>query len=258
MTSIKQAGATLLEMILVLVIMSSFLGMSYRFYNLYTYEQNVSLIKEQVGLIFDAMRLFYQANCNVYNASNWFAQSSTTTLIVLQGGYNALTPYLSNPIPINRLLNVTDSNFWYGYMAQFSLNTGNFVLPTSTNPPYGGNGTISIGTVLAWTAHVAIEPAHQSQVTALYNELGANCGSNFLNAANGVESCLDAAGVYGPPSCSFSCNFMGNPTTCTAAPPVQSGSTYSCPAGECAGFCAPFCCTGVDGQLNQTVIFPPR
>jgi type II secretory pathway pseudopilin PulG len=255
----KQAGTTLLEMILIIVVMAGLLGMSYRFYNFYTYEQNLSLVRQQVGLIFDAMRLYYAANCNVYNSGHTLAQTINKTVIVLQGpgggSYNSLAPYLSTPIIRNILLNTSDANFYYGYFAEFTVNTGASILPATTVRPYGGDGSTKIATVLNWTAHVAIEPAKVSQLSNIFNSLGANCGTTFISSTSGVVTCTTAlGGVYGTPTCAF----IYNGSTCVT-PALNSdpdSGVWTCPQYYCASNCSlPFC--NGSGSLVQHLVTPP-
>lgn len=164
----KQAGLSLNEMLLVMVIASSIMYMSIRMYFTYKTDIEVQQVQANVDAIFQAMSAYYRANCN--RTSNAFGQlnpavfAGTTKNIDIQN--DLITPgYLSaSSLPLNPVVNSSGSGY-KGYVAQFNRVTLNRTVCTGTvggvpaydtsNPPC--NQTGNAGQVVVWQAQVSVE-----------------------------------------------------------------------------------------------------
>jgi type II secretory pathway pseudopilin PulG len=230
----KQAGVTLLETILALVIASSLTIMGLRAYYGWQNELALSQIGEDVGLIFDAMKLYYYGNCA---AGASLGQISTTPVVVLSGSINLLTPYLSQPIQTqNPLVNTTDSNTYYGYIAQFNLHTSSRIPPSTS---YMGDGSTVVGTIVGWTSQVAVELKNTNLVPGVASGLGAECTSTYQSMSAGVYNCATPQGgtpavpavyvyncYYVSPTTGGGCGITSNQSTpCNNTYCISSGYT---------------------------------
>ncbi|MES2218926.1 MAG: hypothetical protein V4501_11010 [Pseudomonadota bacterium] len=216
MSIAKQLGVTLLELLLVFAVASAVTLMGFKFYNNYQTQLLISEVGQQVGFLFDGLRLFYYANCM---RGGLLGQTSTTPIVVLSGGGNTiLLPYLIQPVQTqNRLLKYTDSNTYYGYIAQFNLHTTARIPPNTT---YQGNGATMVGVSVNWSSEVSIEPANTTILNTLQSSLGAECSSNYVNASKGVTDCATyttgTPAVYGP-ECAYTWGPSTYPLPCGAS-----------------------------------------
>jgi type II secretory pathway pseudopilin PulG len=190
----RQPGASLLELLLVLAIVSSLMVLGLNFYRGYQNQLYFSEIQQQIGIIFDAMRMYYYANCQSGRALGTVV---TTPKVVLSGGVTTLVNYLDTPVqPNNPWVNFSDTNTYHGYIAQFNPHSANrsgvgsatYVTGTTT---YYASGTI--GTIVSWTSQVAVELTSNQNALDLKAYLGAECTSTFTSAAAGVALCTSSS-----------------------------------------------------------------
>jgi type II secretory pathway pseudopilin PulG len=174
-----QRGIGLQELLLVLVIMSSVTLLGFKLYRGWNNQAYITEIQEQVNIILDGMRSYYFANC----ATSLAGGTTTTPVVVLSGSTTALVLYLDSKIQrSNPWVNYTDTNTYYGYIAQFN--------PLSGVVTYYGNNSV-IGTVVSFTSQVAVESTSPTNANAIAARLGAECASVFKNPTAGVYTCAN-------------------------------------------------------------------
>ena len=211
-----QKGVTLLELMLVLVIATAFLGFGIRLYYQYQVQLNETKILFNVNQLFQAMSNFYRVNCRQALDTSGIPQSSgsldpTVTdvggtllkIFPLEVGNDLVTPgFISGWHPLNILLDNTPKPD-QGYFVQFNrvidANTtkdatlGVYACTGSTNPPScdatGGafvdstkNPPATQSAVVTYMAQVAVKIStklNAGQLKQYMSDMGAQCYSTL-------------------------------------------------------------------------------
>ncbi|OGT45904.1 MAG: hypothetical protein A3E83_02345 [Gammaproteobacteria bacterium RIFCSPHIGHO2_12_FULL_41_20] len=203
----RDAGVTLLEVMLVLAIGAMIVVLSLRSYFTYRANTDVTEVQRNVDTLFQALQFYYRANCNGVNYITTFAGSCTSPL---DPRCNNNTLSINVPINIHTQLvapgflsttNTNPSTSYYpfgpnsivsGYKVQF-----NSIQPypiRSVNLSAGG--TQGVGSIVMWQAQVAVQLKDSSKAAAYLYALGGNCASSA--GGNIVTPCtaVTTSGAY--------------------------------------------------------------
>lgn len=125
----KQAGVSLIELMLVLAIMVSIMVLGIRFYSQYRLQASKTVLAAKVDQLFQAMKFYYQANCRQALDNNAVAQSPGTLdptvignnlTLALNITNNLVTPgFISDWQPLNVLVD-NSAEPDQGYYVQFN------------------------------------------------------------------------------------------------------------------------------------------
>lgn len=201
MAKFKQQGITILEMMLVLAIIAMISIMGIRLYLSFRADVNLQQMKYTVDTIFQAMNMYYRANC--YGTSTTKKQPGDK--MVTYGTLNLNNPDKpSNPYPINidtDLRNtgylretlpynpIIDNNAASPYILQFNKgeNTTRYATVCkefdSSKDGCKEEENEKIATIINWTAQVAIKldpkvASDPAKVLAYAKITGATCIAN--------------------------------------------------------------------------------
>lgn len=199
-------GVTLFEMLLVLAIAMSILYLGIKQYNVLSLDADATKVQANVDTIFAGLTQYYRVNCF---GSNPMGYNGTAPVIgTLNAAKAQTTPfpinittdlmnagYMSYKLQNNSLANPTIANT---YIAQFNPQPGQIVQTCthSSSPPTCDVGAqTQIGTVVSWTAQVAVKMKDANTAKAYAKSLGANCSSTLSGGY--VNPCsLSTPGVY--------------------------------------------------------------
>lgn len=199
----KQAGMTLVEIMLVIVIASAIVYMSINQYLSYRHYGDVAQVQANVNTLFQSMSAFYKANCSG-TEGELSPQKLDPIRDYPQVLLNIATQlraegYLTETLSLNPMVSVVvPPGGEKGYYTQFNLviplperticvtgvNSAGFPVYSSTC----ANPTV-IGTVVTWKAQVAVH-LNSSNVVQLRNYrnlLGADCLSRYTGS--GIVPC---------------------------------------------------------------------
>lgn len=197
----KQSGVTLLELMLALVIGVAILYMGFSQYQQFRSDTNVQELQANVNQIFQAMGLYYKANCfGTFNPSTGKVQPGTLNpdfagpmalppnkpinikTDLVQGGY--LPTQLATVVPYNPLVDSKGPGT-FGYVAQFNKFTEPRYVCTGTNsgsPAQQGcadTDKVNVGTILIWKPQISILLANPKDADTYKGVLNADCTSRL-------------------------------------------------------------------------------
>lgn len=198
----QQMGASLIEVILVIVIGAGLLLLSVNQYLSFRRDADALQLQSNVDTLLQALAQFYYANC--YGTYNPNAIPPTPPLT--PGALNpAAVPvpknpfpvtiqtmlvnngYLTGPFPINPLVNSgTPSTQFGGYVAQLNEYTQNRLTclggtnATGVTPATGcTGGNVQIGVIVIWKPQVAVLIKDPTKVNSYQGLLNADCTSSL-------------------------------------------------------------------------------
>ena len=198
----QHAGATLIEIILVIVIASAIIYLSIQQYLSFRRDADAAQVQSNVNAIFQAMTAFYRTNC-------YGTQYDTATSALIPGTLNPnnatppaisqpinitndlITPkFLTTPITQNPIVDELGSGT-NGYVAQFNRPAipADRMECTTT----GCATSVSIGKIYTWKIQVAVQLHDTATAEQYLKILGGDCLSNFAGGV--VTPC--AAGSTG-------------------------------------------------------------
>lgn len=159
----RQSGITLLETMLVAVIASSIIMMSFQQYQSYKLDSDIMQVKYNVDQLFRAASYYYQANCrNQWNASTGAPIAGSGALDPLNNPTNptVITPiqllqqgYMRQALPlVPKLVYDDGSNTMAGYVVQYNLLTPQQARTVALS----NGGTANVGNVYVWRIQVAV------------------------------------------------------------------------------------------------------
>lgn len=221
----SKIGLTLPETALVLAIGTLLLVLGFRMIISFQMDGNVRQIKLTVDQLFQAMTVYYRANCyGTYNP-NIVSPSSPIVPGTLNPASNPATRFpinivtdlynqgifatgLASILPSNPLLDKTSIGTM-GYVAQFNMapNRTRSVCTVPTNPSVGATGptaaqgcatSVVVGTVVSWQSQIAARFADVATARNYMKLLGGDCVSSLNGASTYVIPCEDSptAGPY--------------------------------------------------------------
>lgn len=168
-----QQGFTWIETMFALAIMSLFLILSMRMYDVFRHDADLQDVKADVDQIFQAMNYYYQANCSQIKNVGGTTIKKVGTLDPSNNPPSNmpvnLTEYLLSPLRTNVLLTGK-------YVAQFNRQ------PNTTRTILKGDGTsntYALGQVVIWTAQVAVQVTDAAKILDYKNILAADCISSY-------------------------------------------------------------------------------
>lgn len=159
----QQRGITLLETMLVSVIASAILILSYQQYRSYKLDSDINQVKYNVDQLFQAASYYYQANCrNQVNSSTGAPIAGSGALDPLN---NPVTPTVITPVQLYQagylkemlpwvpsLVYDDGTNTMTGYVVQFNLLTPQQARTINLS----GGGTANVGNIYVWRIQVAV------------------------------------------------------------------------------------------------------
>lgn len=207
----RHAGATLLEVMLVIAIGASILYLSILQYQSYRYNADATQVQANVNAIFQSMSAYYRQNCD-RNPSTYIAPSGNQVARTNYGTLNPLSSGYSSPLHIDIQTNLRDNGFLTtnfplnnplvnksgigsnGYVAQFNLGSPTQRQICGTGPAACAT-PMDIGAITTWIAQVAVQiynPTNNPKIAKTYlNLLGGDCLSTA--SGNQVEPCVDGS-----------------------------------------------------------------
>lgn len=191
-------GATLIEVILVIVIGAVILYMSIQQYLSYRRDADTAQVIANINTLFQAMTGFYKQECygvapngiltpGKLNPTNPTTPPSIYPINIVSDLTD--TGYLTTNIPLNPLINPTGPGT-KGYVTQFNQNTTTLdreICMTGTGAtkgPYDLNCATrrNVGEIVLWTAQVAVRLNNPAQATQYLNLFAGDC----LSSASGT------------------------------------------------------------------------
>jgi type II secretory pathway pseudopilin PulG len=191
----QQAGMTILEVLLVIVIGSSIIYLSIQQYLSYRRDSDAAVVQANVNAIFQAMAGYFRANCYGTQYDN----SPTPKLIpgvlnpavspdaivpvaiadLIAGGYLSQNAIIPNPI-----VNAGGAGTG-GYVAQFNRQNppSNRQICTSSNC----ETSQPIGQIYTWQIQVSAQLHNTATTTQFFKSLGGNCLSS--SSGSSVAPC---------------------------------------------------------------------
>lgn len=203
----KENGVTLLEMLLVLLIMSSFLILGIQQYQNYQIEQNAIQLRYTINALLEGMSNYYQANCQ----NGTLAPANLTRFppvppIFNDNGnlYSVITQnYINNWQPLNPI--VDNDATQSGYLVQFNFFDiprtkkayvcYNFWSTTGDAAPGCDTPTLIPGSrVVGWGIQVAVKIRDPQRTAGFVGLTGADCAVTNISdirAANCANDGVD-------------------------------------------------------------------
>lgn len=181
---IKQAGMTIMEVLLALVIMALIMYMALHQYLTYRRGTDIILLQENVDDIFLAMGKYFRANCgNQIWSSGKLDPGVTTPSVAVT--LTDLVGYLAQPIPSNPLVAKSTS----AYVMQFNK------MPAaawdSRQVNIDSTHQMPVGKVVVWQAQVAVQLADSKTAGGYQLWLGGDCLSQLSGSI--VTPCTGVA-----------------------------------------------------------------
>lgn len=173
-----QKGMTLLEVILVLAIASTFVAMGFRVYQGFNADRNLQQINYNVDVLFQGLKAFYSSTCSTLQVSSANPFPIVISDLVANKFIEQQWPPFQSPI--------VDSS---SYVVQFNRSTstrnisqcykdvGTNVVTCSTPQEI-----IAKNTVLLWRLQVAVKVLDVAQAENYRAMLGANCVSSLVGS----------------------------------------------------------------------------
>lgn len=195
----KQKGVSLLETMLALTIASAMLVLSIKMYKQYQMEASLETLRYNVDNLFQAMSLYYKANCwgsydntgkmTVYGTLNPSPQNPSPPsltqpkVITIAGDLQGANIYLKNWQPNNPLVNSTGGGE-NGYFVQFDpiLFTTNVVTAQTTVP---SNSNASIYTTVPNNNLTSSMPAALQTAPPVYTYTSTQMNPTAAQEVNG-------------------------------------------------------------------------
>lgn len=206
-----QAGVTLLEVMLVLVIGAAILFMSVQQYLTYRHDADAYQVQSNVDTVFQAMSAYYRMSCYGTTDDSYQmvpgtlnpAASAPPTVPTSPMPISISTDlidngFLSTPMPLNPFVKTTGAgaNAFNGYVAQFNpvtpaQNRLTCMAGTNATSPVDPNctSTQSVGQIITWKSQVAVQLNNPTpgEAKVYLNLLGGDCLSSL--AGNIVTPC---------------------------------------------------------------------
>lgn len=173
----RQAGVTLIEVVLVLIIAIAITLMGLRIYSGFDQDNMVRKAQFNVDQLFQAAGLYYQANCRgILNPNN-----SPAAVIPLTISTNLQAPgFLPNWSP--QVNTVVDTTTFSVQLEQYSgprmPSGGMYYNNWVTTPPFETSFTTNVGYVNFWVVHVAVKLQSGLNPSAYQARLFATCSAN--------------------------------------------------------------------------------
>ncbi len=203
----KQAGVTLIEIMLVIAIAAMLIFFSIRQYQIFKLDNDVRALQVNVDQLFEGMGRFYQAECYGRTRSN--VSSFPTTYGRLNPRVSSVTTFPIAPVtdletpgyingadfPLSPLVDTTgdaDDEPFNGYVLQFNrisevkqactsvCNASQVV--TGLNSAGNCCATRNVGTIVTWIPQVAVLLKNPDTALAYLRLLGADCLSSMSGA----------------------------------------------------------------------------
>jgi type II secretory pathway pseudopilin PulG len=204
----RYAGATILELMLVIAIGASILYLSILQYQSYRYNADAAQVQANVNAIFQSLSAYYRQNCD-RNPSTYIGPSGNKVAHTDYGTLNPLNSsfatflnidiqtdlrdngFLTTNFPLNNPLVNKSGAGSNGYVAQFNLGTPTQRQICDTGPAACAT-PMDIGAITTWIAQVAVQiynPTNNPKVAQTYlNLLGGDCLSTA--SGNQVSPCV--------------------------------------------------------------------
>lgn len=200
----KERGVTILEVLLVLVIMTSLILMGLRWYQTLQTENNYGVLKSDVDQLFLALRQYYQANCGTINngtanPNNIFFPKSGTISSFVTPPASGLQPYLPSNWP--RHTPIIDTASDNGFTSQFNLYLPASKLPQKVQYVCYNFGTPACSTqapipnsqIFIWQMQVAVKMLNPTEAYEYRATAGADCAASDISG--GPIVCSDNASI---------------------------------------------------------------
>jgi len=193
----RQAGVSLGEVILVLVIVGMVFGMGIQQYVVYQRDVNLRQIVANVNTISQAAANYYYANCfgktdpgaGTVIPGTLNPGSSPSNPFTLNMTNDLVTPgYLTTTIPLNPLIDSSGAN--NGYVVQYTRTD----TPSMLCIDSGCSKKTQIGTTVSWNMQVAVKLSNPDLASQYSKITNATCVSS-QKGTDGVASC-DTASNY--------------------------------------------------------------
>lgn len=198
---IKQFGVTLFEVMLVILIGTSFLLMGVKLYQQFKAENDIAQVEQNINTLFLGLKGYYEANC--IGNLNYTADQNLTT--------GDLDPRVAGTLPASIPINITTKlinngflpstplispSIIAGYVLQFNVDTST---TKTVNFCYAGNcssqPTKAVNNVYLLKAQVAVQLSNTSQIAYYKARLNADCISK-LNGSIVTPCPGDPTGSY--------------------------------------------------------------
>lgn len=193
----KARGMSLLEVMLVLAIASSIMLAGLRIYQSFDRDSGYLILRSNVDLLFQAMKTYYQDQCNLYfspdssiRASGALTFNSNNPAAPVPFDVNTTKNYLSSPWPrgssvlANKVISST-------YFAQFNPSTVNtkqaYVCSSFASPQCSAPAPIPGSNVVLWQSQVAVKMKDPTMTTYYLAVAGADCAVNSLSGKLPVD-----------------------------------------------------------------------
>ena len=200
---LRQSGVSLLEVILVLTVGLSILLMSINQYQSYRTSADAAALKYNVNLLAQAATLYYKANCNLSTTSSSYPLDPTTIsdTVIVSIPTALVGSYLSQPLPLNPLVDNGAGDHYSGYYLQFNKITStryacqtpvNSSLPvTGTTVDQNCQTTVAVGTQIDWQAQISVKLNNNALASYVGNLTSSTCTSSM--STGGIVSCSNAS-----------------------------------------------------------------
>lgn len=206
-----QSGATLLEIMLVLVVGSFILYLSIQQYLTYRRDSDVYQLQANVNTLFQGLTAYYQMNCGgTVDATNTQVPGTLNPDYSPAPGANVpidinndliANNLITSVIPLNPIVNTAGAGTTNGYVAQFNMTQpepSRLICTAGTNAtgPNDPNctATTTVGSIVIWKAQVAVQLKNAATAKQYLNLLQGDCLSSL--SGNIVTPC-DTSGNTG-------------------------------------------------------------
>ncbi len=192
----KITGMTLLEVMLVTAIATSLILAAISMYQSYKTDNDYLILRENVDLLFTAMKAYYQQQCDLSFSTNGSISSKGALTFnpnnlfpprispVVAFDVTTVNQYISFPWP--RSIPEVDNSGAVNttYLAQFNLNIGTrknvsvcspYTIPQCSTPtPLTGSS------VVLWQSQIAVKMKDPTKTTRYLASAGADCAVNVI------------------------------------------------------------------------------
>lgn len=185
-TVIKSQGMTLLEIMLVLAIATSIILMGVKAYQSYNTEKDYFILKANVDLLFQAMKGYYQVECNLYNSMNSSLRADGVLTSIPASNYvtfdvSTVGNYVATNWPRN--VSVVKTSGTGSYKAQFNYIPGGSKNACVVDKTDGQTKCSSIAgsNIMVWQSQIAVEMKDPTKTTYYVSMVGADCAVNDIS-----------------------------------------------------------------------------